>query len=182
MDQKYIYLVFTKTGTWLSRLIMLFSHLKYPHASLSIDDSFTKMYSFGRINPNNPFSGGFVEEDFTKGVYKKFPGCQCLIYKVAITEEQFSVLEQQIQGFVGERKRYRYNFLGLFSLLLDKPLKIGNRYFCSQFVAEVLIKSGIFQSEKVPELIRTDELYKIPNQEVVYEGSISDFVRAKKRY
>lgn len=181
MEQKNIYLVFTKTGTWLSRLIILFSHLKYPHASLSLDDSFTKMYSFGRINPNNPFSGGFVEEDFTKGVYKKFSACQCLIYKVPVTAEQFILLKKEIGQFVRESKRYRYNFLGLLSLLVNCPLKMKNRYFCSQFVAEMLIKSGIFQSEKVPELIRTDELYKIPNQEVFYEGSIRDFVSSKRR-
>ena len=137
------------------------------------------MYSFGRINPNNPFSGGFVEEDFAKGVYKKFPGCQCLIYKVAITEQQLSLLKQEIQAFVGDRKRYRYNFIGLLSLLVNRPLRIRNRYFCSQFVAEVLIKSGIFQSEKVPELIRTDELYEIPNQEVFYEGLINTLIRGK---
>ena len=179
MNRKDIYLVFTKTGTWLSRLINIVSHLKYPHASLSFDPSFTKMYSFGRLNPNNPFSGGFVEEDFRKGVYKKFPRCKCLIYKVTITDEQFFSLQQQVQKFIEEKKKYRYNFLGLFGVIINKPLKRRHRYFCSQFVSEVLIKSGILQSEKVPELIRTDELCALPNRELIYEGTLNEFLRTK---
>ena len=68
MNNKYIYLVLTKTGTWLSKLICTFSQIKYAHSSISFDGSFTKMYSFGRTNSDNPFSGGFVEESLFEGV------------------------------------------------------------------------------------------------------------------
>ncbi|MGE5633178.1 MAG: hypothetical protein ACM3TR_19090, partial [Caulobacteraceae bacterium] len=89
MNHKHIYLVFSKTGTWLSKTINLFCEAKYVHTSISFDSSFTKMYSFGRVDPDNPFSGGFVEENLYEGVYKKFSCCECLIYRVRITEEQY---------------------------------------------------------------------------------------------
>lgn len=173
MKDKHIYLVFSKTGTWLSNLIYIFSNIKYAHASLSFDSSFTNMYSFGRTNPDNPFSGGFVVENLYEGVYKKFSSCECMICKVAITEEQYNTLQAQVKEFVDERDKLKYNFLGLFGILFNVQLNRENSFFCSQFVSKVLIESKVFESDKTPELIRTDELFTINNGEVIYEGYIN---------
>ena len=56
-EDQDIYLVFSKTGTILSRILRNFSKTKYVHSSISLDSEFTQMYSFGRKNPYNPFSG-----------------------------------------------------------------------------------------------------------------------------
>lgn len=175
MDYKYIYLVFSKTGTLFAKTISIFSETKYVHASISFDDSFTKMYSFGRKNPNNPFSGGLVEESFYKGVYKKFSKSQCIIYKVRITEQQYDFLKEQIEKFLKRKDKYRYNLLGLFGVLLNKPIKRRNHYFCSQFVSEILIKSDIYECNKSPELIKTSDLFSVNNKELIYEGFIHKY-------
>ena len=177
MNSKYIYLVFSKTGTWLSTLISAFSDIKYPHASLSFNSEFTEMYSFGRTNPSNPFSGGFVVENLYDGVYKKSANCRCLILRVKVTEEQYSLLRKHVENFSKEKGKYRYNFLGLYGILLNKPLKRENYYFCSQFVSEVLMKSNVHKSDKIPELTRTDDLYAIKNREILYEGFVNSRYR-----
>ncbi|MEW9096766.1 MAG: hypothetical protein AB2417_16955 [Clostridiaceae bacterium] len=177
MSNKYIYLIFTRTGTWLSQAIGVFSETKYVHASVSFDSSFRKMYSFGRTNPNNPFSGGLVEESLYGGVYRKFRRSECLIYRVPVTEEQYNSLKKEVEIFLTEKQKYRYNFLGLFGVLLNKPFKRRNYYFCSQFVSEVLIKSNIYNPHKVPELVRADDLFEIGNKEFIYEGFINDYYR-----
>ncbi len=186
LKQVYIYLIFTKTGTWLSKLINTFSQIKYAHSSISFDASFTKMYSFGRTNPDKPFSGGFVEENLYEGVYKKFPKSECLIYRVKISKEQYYLLREQVEKFLREKNKYKYNFLGLFAVLVNKPVKRKNHYFCSQFVSEILINSSVFYSEKAPELIRTDELFAIENKEIIYEGYINErysgFGREERAY
>ena len=58
---KSIYIVISQTGTWLSTLIKLYTGTVY-HVSLSLENSLSDMYSFCRINPVNPFSGGFAEK------------------------------------------------------------------------------------------------------------------------
>jgi hypothetical protein len=178
MRDKNIYLVFTKTGTWLSRLIYVFSNIKYAHASISLDDSFTNMYSFGRTNPDNPFSGGFVVESLKEGVYKKFRESECMIYKVSVTEEQYYSLQTLLENFIQNRNQMRYNFLGLWGVWINLRLYRKNYYFCSQFVSELLIKSNILDWHKAPELTRTDELFSIKNKELIYEG----FVHSHGRY
>lgn len=173
MQEKYIYLVFSKTGTWLSRLINIFSETKYVHSSISFDSTFREMYSFGRTNPNNPFSGGLVEENLYDGVFKKFSNSECLIYRIKVTEPQFELLELEIDYFLRDKEKYRYNFIGLFGVLLNKPLKRKHHYFCSQFVSEVLMKGNVFEATKKPELVKTTDLFLIENMELVYQGYIN---------
>jgi hypothetical protein len=179
MDYRYIYLIFSKTGTWLSRTLSIFSESKYVHSSISFDDSFTRMYSFGRTNPDNPFSGGLVEENLYDGVYKKFLKSECVIYRVRITNKQYYSLKREIRNFLKDKDKYRYNFLGLFFILLDKPVKRKDHYFCSQFVSEVLIKSDVYATKKPPELITPQELFSIKNKELIYEGLIIEFSNPK---
>jgi hypothetical protein len=173
MNNRYIYLVFSKTGTWLSRLISAFSDISYPHSSISFDSSFTKMYSFGRVNPYNPFSGGFVEENIHDGVFKRSSGCKCRILRIKVTEEQYAALQEYIKGFSMEKEKYRYNFLGLYGILFNMPIKRKYHYFCSQFVSEALTRCKVMKLDKAPELTRTDDLYSVKNHMLFYEGYIN---------
>jgi len=59
---KKIYIVISQTGTILSKIIKLVTKKEYNHASLSMEGSLEKMYSFGRKDPYNPFIGVFVIE------------------------------------------------------------------------------------------------------------------------
>lgn len=175
MEEQYIYLVFSKTGTLLSRILTLFLATKYVHSSLSFDPTLQEMYSFGRKNPNNPFSGGFVKENLRAGVFKKFRDSECLIYRIAVTDEQLQRLKENLEAFLAEQDRYRYNFLGLFGVLLNKPFKRRHHYFCSQFVSELLMNSRIYVLDKAPELVRTTDLFEIENKELVYCGYINQY-------
>lgn len=182
MRNRYIYLIFSKTGTWLSKTINIFVESKYVHVSISLDNTFNEMYSFGRTNPDNPFSGGLVKEDLRGGVYKKFSDSECLIYKVRIKEQQYQLLKKELKPFLENQKKYRYNLLGLFGVLLNIPCKRENYYFCSQFVSELLIKSKIYNADKIPELVKPADLLQIKNKEFVYEGFINGYDNYSYRF
>ncbi len=166
----YIYLVFSKTGTWLSRALRLFIKSKYVHVSISLDEDLKTMYSFGRINPDNPFSGGFAQESLCGGIYKKNRDSECIVYRIKITEEQHNTLVNEIGKFVAYRESFRYNFLGLFAAGMNIQIKRKKHYFCSQFVSELLIKINILNDENFPELIRPTDLLSIETKEKVFEG------------
>ena len=61
---------------------------------------------------------------------------------------------------------FRYNFLGLIFLLLDKPFERKRHYFCSQFVTMLLEKSDIWHSSKAIGLTRPMDLMIIENKEL----------------
>ena len=162
MSLKNIYLVFSKTGTLFSHLISLCTHEEYAHVSLSLDDSFTKMYSFGRINPAKVLPAGFVYENLYDGVFAMFPESKCLIYKV-----------NEIRLFENNKDNLKYNILGTSLVYFNIPRKRENYYFCSEFVSEVLINSGIFNTDKKPEEILPLDLLAVENKTLIYEGYIN---------
>lgn len=170
MTKKKIYLVFSNTGTILSKCINYYTKDKYVHVSLSFDDTFEKMYSFGRIFPSNPFIGGLVKENLRDGVYKKFQNSQCVIYKIEVTNKQYLLLRNELNLFLQDQKKYRYSLLGLIGVVINKPIKRNNRYFCSEFISHLLIKSEIYDSDKIPSLIKPSDLLNINDKEFVYEG------------
>jgi hypothetical protein len=170
MGVKAVYLVMSQTGTWLSRAIKVYTKLSYNHISLSLDDSLSTMYSFGRINPINPFSGGFVLENINEGVYKIFPECRCIIYKLEISDEQYKRLQQLLKDFEANRERLRYNFLGLFYIALNKDKHRKNHYFCSQFVSEVMQLSGIVKFDKPSNLVTVKDFMELSFMYPVFEG------------
>ena len=69
---KQIFIVITQTGTMLSRILKRITGAEYNHASLSLSQDLTRMYSFGRRHPYNPFWGGFVIESPHAGTFRRF--------------------------------------------------------------------------------------------------------------
>lgn len=176
-NKQHFYLVFSRTGTLFSRLINWGLSHKYAHVSISFDPYLDKMYSFGRLNPDNPFLAGLIEENIHDGIFKKFPYSECLIYKVEVTLEQYFALRREIDVFWGEKDKYKYNFIGVFTAYWDMPLERTYHYFCSQFVSELLISSKIYNSNKSTALITPTDLLEIENKEFIYEGLAKDYAQ-----
>ena len=104
-----------------------------------------------------------------------FPESKCLIYKVSVTSEQYTSLKNHIDKFLMDKSKYKYSVLGTATLLFNKPIKRENYYFCSQFVAEALIESGIYKTDKLPELIRPMDLLDLENKTLLYKGKINKY-------
>ena len=180
LKTKHIYLVFSKTGTWLSRLIGFVIKTPYTHVALTFDDKFDTLYTFGRVNPDNPFSGGFTIESLNAGVYKKSSSTYCGIYKMQITSKQLNKLKEELDKFIHSNINYKYNFLGLITLLFGKPLERKTHYFCSQFLTILLDKSDIWHSPKHSGLTRPTDLLLIEDKELVFKGPVQNVNSAKK--
>lgn len=173
MEEEHIYIILSKTRTWISRSIGHITKSSYTHVSLSFDNKFDNMYSFARKNPSNPFNAGLTIENINNVVYSN-PYCTCLIYKIPVTTEQLELLKNELDIYLSSANLYKYNFLGLFAVLFNKPLKRKNYYFCSQFISTLLSKSTIWYSPKCPELTKPSDLVQIPNAIVYYQGYIND--------
>ncbi len=182
MKTEYIYLVFSKTGTWLSRSIGLVTRSPFTHVALSFDDKFDNLYSFGRVNPNNPFSGGFVIESLYDGVYKRSSEAYCAIYKIPITSKQLIKLKEELNKFIYSDIAYKYNFLGLFSVLFHKPYERKSHYFCSQFITKLLSRSNIWHSSKPPGLTRPMDLLLIENKDLIFTGYVAEISIVEKTF
>jgi hypothetical protein len=171
--ERKIYLLLTDTRTVLTRMIKSYTKKPYNHASIAFDADLLEVYSFGRKTPRNPFIGGFVREDMDSILFRQ---SDCAIYSLTITDDEYLKMQKFIQDIAAKKEEYRYNFIGLFGVLFQKPIKRKNAFFCSQFVASVLRESQIIDlEERDLSLVKPYDLLYSANFQLVFEGRINDY-------
>ena len=172
MEEKKVYIVLTDTGTLFTRIIKFYTRKPYNHASISYDTNLSEVYSFGRKKPRNPFIGGFVREDFNTELFKQ---SRVAIYCCTISNHQLQRVNDYIKRMEKQKDLYRYNFIGLFGFILNKPIKRKNAYFCSQFVATVLKECDIIEFPKPLSLVTPHDLLESGDFQLVYQGMLTNF-------
>ncbi|THF73614.1 C40 family peptidase [Cohnella fermenti] len=174
-SDKPIYVLLTHTGTLFTTLIRGVTSAPYNHASLAMDAELSRLYSFGRKRPRNPLSAGFVEEDVYEGTFSRYPNTRCALLRLRVTDEQRAEAWGTIRAFQQNRDDYRYNLIGLLGVLMNRDLCRKNAYFCSQFVAEALRRSGIPLWDRSSALVTPDDFLRHGSFELVYEGNLYDY-------
>lgn len=165
-----IYILLTATNTIFARFIRKYTHTPYSHASLSLDDKCKHLYSFSRTYTNNPFLGSFQQEYIDKKVYAKYPNIPCELLEIEITEQQL----EEAKKIIKSMEEKKYNKIGLIYKLFSKPYHNDNKYFCSEFVAYTLQKSGIYNFKKPLNFVEPYDFLKLPIVKSVYHGNLHD--------
>ena len=174
MERK-IYIILSQTGTMLSRALKFLTRAEYNHASISLTPTLEKMYSFGRLNPYNPFRGGFVEEGKDIGTFKRFYKTKAMVIELAVKEEDYNNIKFFIEYVSKNRTKFHYNYWGLFLAMFRMNLKPKNRYYCSQFVRACLSMFGIENSESLPQIIKPIDFLKLNNKNIIYTGFLKNY-------
>ena len=167
-----IYIVLTHTGTILSRIVKYYTRRDFSHVSISLDKGLTQMYSFGRLNPYNPFLGGFVHEYVNEGTFKRFKNTTTAIYSLEINEEQYEIIKNNIDKMEQEKEKYKFNIIGLFAVSIHKKIKKENSFYCAEFVEYLIEKIG--DGINLPEIITPEDFKKLENIKLVYTGLLRD--------
>lgn len=177
---KNIYIILSQSGTIVSRVLKWFTHDDFNHASICIDEDFSKFYSFGRIYLWHPFVGGFVTENAFTHVLGRFKYVPSLILKKEVTDEQYETIINTINMFVDNPKNYNYDFANLFLAKTKFTAKHENRFFCSEFVAYVISTAGIKLPNQL-EKIRPFEFTNVDDVDVVYKGELKEWCKSKEK-
>ena len=173
MNNKKVYIVLTQTYTTLARIIKTITKDKYSHASLSLDPKCDKMYSFGRKYIYFPFYGIFLKEDLRKGLFSRNKNALVAIYEINVTDYQYNKIKEKIKEI--ELNNKGYNIIGL--LLAHFRVKLHRKkYYCSEFVYEVLSNKEIEIYNKENTLFKPEELITNNKFVKIFEGKIRDYI------
>lgn len=174
MKQATIYFIFTDTGTNLSRIINYCTKQSLNHVSIGFDRDLTEVYSFGRTQPKNPFSGGFVREDIRSDFLKN---ANSAIYSCELTESECDEVLRHIKEIETEKDRYRYNFIGLIGILFKIEIKRKRAFFCSEFVATVLSDADSIKLSKPTYFTTPSDIRNQIEMHLIYKGKLGDYQR-----
>lgn len=178
-QNKKIYIIISQTGTILSRILKLITGKTYNHASISLDKELDEMYSFGRLNPYNPFWGGFVHESIYYGTFKRFYNTESLILEIDVDDKEFEKLRDIIYNIDNNKKFYKYNTAGLILCAIHIPYHRERSYYCSEFVKDMLVQTSIIDSKDLPSMIHPMDFLSIPHNNV-YQGKLRDYTYKTK--
>lgn len=171
---KTIYIVLTDTGTLLSKAIGMYTRKDLNHASIAFDEQLTEMYSFGRKQRHNPFIGGFVKENAADGIFRD---ATCAIFSYQVSDEEYDRMRRRIRHIEMNKEQYRYNFIGLFGVAVNKGIQRNHAFFCSQFVATIVNEGGLQMFSIAPNLVQPHHFAQLKCLKPVYQGELQSYLR-----
>ena len=163
---RQIYIVVSQTGTILSRILKALTHAKYNHASIAFDDELENMYSFGRLNPYNPVVGGLVRESTHFGTFKRFADTEAVVLEIDVDERTYSRLILDVNEMYDQKKKYHYNYLGLFAAFFGVQVRQKRCFYCSEFVKYLLKKHKIVKKNSLCGITKPMDFLSLSNAQV----------------
>ena len=176
---KTIYILLTRSDTLLSKLVQLFTADPYTHASISFDECLQPLYSSARKNGETMFPAGPTTEVFHRGFYYKHQSIPCALYELTVTDEVYEAARSEAQQFASNSDLYSFNILGLILCKLGIPFHPNYKYFCSQFVAEILYRSSALELPKDTSLMKPMDYTRLPELTCQFRGLLRDLVRSR---
>ncbi len=136
----------TKYDDILSNFVYLISGFGYTHVAVCFDEETQDYYTFN-------YKGFRREHPFgNKRRYGK-----SVRFELQVPKEQHASLKAIIRQMESGQVEWKYSLWGVVLCILGIRHKFKDSYFCSQFVAELLERSGIMKWKKHPSLY-------LPNQ------------------
>jgi len=145
---KSVTILLTKYSDCISTILYQIGGHGYTHASLSLEENENVYYSFN-------YRGFCIEtpEKHRRRGVKKSLSC-----RIEVSDTSYENIKAALSYFESEQGALRYTRFGVLCCILRLPFHWRGHYFCSQFVAELLTRSGAVKLKKLPELYLPNNL------------------------
>lgn len=170
---KTLYIFLTRSGTLVSNLVYALTGAEYTHISLAFDENLNTLYSSTRKNGYTMFPAGPSREYLNKGVFRLRENIPCALYALEVSDEAYARAKRRAEHMMTHGELYRFNSLGLLLCAFHIRWNRRRHYFCSQFVSEVLEKSGAMELPKHSTLMHPNDYTTLQDLHCVYEGWLS---------
>ena len=170
---KTLYIFLTRSGTLLSNLVYRLTGAQYTHISLAFDEDLSTLYSSTRQNGYTMFPAGPSREYLNRGVFLMRENIPCALYALEVTDEAYIRAKRRTQHMMHHGELYRFNSLGLLLCWMHIRWQRRRHYFCSQFVSEVLEKSGAMELPKHSTLMHPNDYTRLEELRCVYKGTLA---------
>lgn len=167
LEDGYIYIILSNTGSPASEIISTFTKKEYNHASLSFDPELKTVISYNGGERVYPPGLNYEMLDF----FNKKEDASILVYKLGCTKEQKTKILDKVSEI--NRDGSAYNLMGLVLKYSHKP----NIMFCSQFVHKMLTYGGISYFDKRDGEVKPTDLIEMDyyrKLEFMYEMKLNE--------
>lgn len=174
---KSIYILLTKSDTYISKAIRLATADTYTHISISFEGSLQPLYSFSRKYVHIPLPAGLRSEPLDVGFFRKYNYIPCALYELRVGDEEYEAAKREVEQMMTEAEEYRFSVIGLLLCRLNIPFERKRHYFCSQFVSEILNRSHALRLPKEPSLMRPGDYDRLPGLACRFKGPLYNLLQ-----
>jgi hypothetical protein len=83
-------------------------------------------------------------------------------------------MKKAIKEFKRQRRKYKFNIIGLFAVAINMKIKFKDSFYCAEFVKEILQSANI--ACNLPNIIKPEDFKLIENLNVEYKGMLRDYI------
>ncbi len=155
-------------------LVWFFRPGNFSHAAIALEEDPKTFYTFN-------LKGFHIEGT------KRVQDTTTVYYELVVTEEEYEAVKSGIRNVQENRESYKYAVVGVLLALIFIPIKQKNHYFCSQFVAELLMEAGVINTWQSSTTILPNDLGRLLAQAstmadgTLHEEEQNRMVRAMQR-
>ena len=167
LDDPYVYIVVSNTGSAASELISVFTQKPFNHVSFSFDENLDTILSYN--GGEHVYPPGLNAEMIE--FFNQKEGASMIVYRLHAGNEKKAAMIEQVRHI--NEQGSAYNLLGLVFKYSHRP----NIMFCSQFVYSLLKKVDLNYFERKAELVKPTDLVELDyfrKLEFVREVSFAD--------
>lgn len=154
-------------------LVYAVTGANYTHASLAFDEDLSCLYSSTRKNGYTMFPAGPSREYLNRGVFRLRENVPCALYALDVSDEAYTRARRRAEHMMAHGSLYQFNVIGLALCGMHIRWKRRRHYFCSQFVSEVLEKSGAMELPKHSTLMHPNDYTRLEELRCVYKGTLA---------
>ena len=165
--KKIFILLIRYPGTMADALVR-YHHFDYTHTTIGLEEDLNTFYSF--------MKKGFIEEKITRYIKPNREPFPCALYEIEVSRKAYRRVKKLLESYVARKKFLQYTHFSLFWAILGIPWKLRDRYFCTQFVAEVLQRSNIAYLAKNSAVCFAKDFHELTETKMVFSGNIQGMV------
>lgn len=169
--KRKLFILLTRFPGLDAKALTCYTRFPYSHASVGLDEDMNTFYSF--------VVKGFIVEDIARYCKPGRDPFPCALYELEVSQAVYDRVKEMLQSFVARKSSLRYSYIGLLLSLIHIPSRWKGRYFCSQFVAEVLQRCKAAHLKKSSTLYLPKDLHHLRDLKMVFQG---DLLRMTKHY
>ncbi|MCH5317061.1 MAG: hypothetical protein J1E05_03725 [Eubacterium sp.] len=166
---KKIYVLLTSFPDAGSKMVGFMTRSIFTHASIGLEEDMNTYYSF--------VWKGFIVEKITKYLRPDRKPYPCELYELEVTPQEYEVVKMILFDFVEKKHTYSFARVELIFGLMRMPIIRRNKYYCSQFIADVLKKSKILKSKRNSARFFPKDFGKLPGMTMIFKGDILGYVQ-----
>ena len=176
-DQRFkvpVYVVLTDTRKPIAEVIKKVTGEPYGHASLSLDTSLQKMFSFNMVGR------GFDTESIFTDYYGSHQDIvRYSIYCYMASPEEFNLIQQAIEAVRSRAEKFHYDLTGLVTFYSKHKKLKDDAMICSEFVASMLKAMNPNLVPKERNQYTPHGLSKLKNMIFIQRGTLKNFSPTK---